>query len=214
MIFDGWMAAAAVFATIYGAGYCWRESVGWPRSLIKTGSMALLALAGLALSAPVWVVLGLAFGALGDFFLSRPGSKAFLAGMAAFAIGHLAYALFFVGGVGWGVFDWRIGAVLALLGLAATTELWLAPRTDALHWPVRGYVVVITLMGIAALGQNAPVLWLGAGLFILSDVLLALALFVFPTAAWRWVMAVTLWPAYWIGQFLILQGALAVEFTG
>ena len=31
------------------------------------------------------------FSAAGDFLLSRPGQKMFLAGMVAFAAGHLAY---------------------------------------------------------------------------------------------------------------------------
>ena len=38
------------------------------------------------------VVPGLALGALGDFFLTRRAEAAFLAGMGAFAAGHLAYA--------------------------------------------------------------------------------------------------------------------------
>lgn len=207
MILQYWMGAAAGLAVVYGAGYCWRAGSNWPRSAIKTGAMAFLALAAAALNAPIWVVAGLGLGALGDFFLSRPGTRAFLAGMAAFAAGHLAYTVYFIGLAG-AAAPYAVPLALALIALAASTELWLAPHTGALRWPVRGYVAVITAMGIAALGQSAPLVLAGAGLFILSDVLLALALFVFPTASKRWILAVTLWVAYWMGQFLILQGAL------
>jgi uncharacterized membrane protein YhhN len=119
----------------------------------------------------------------------------------------LAYTVYFIGLAG-AAAPYAVPLALVLIALAASTELWLAPHTGALRWPVRGYVAVITAMGIAALGQSAPLVLAGAGLFILSDVLLALALFVFPTASKRWILAVTLWVAYWMGQFLILQGAL------
>lgn len=206
MILHLWMAAAAVLAVVYGVQYCWRDGASWQRSAIKTGAMAGLACAGAALGAPFWVVLGLGLGALGDFFLSRPGTPTFLAGMAAFAAGHLAYAGYFITLADAPSLRWPLMA--ALLLLAATTELWLAPHTGALRWPVRGYVAVITAMGSAALGQSAPLILAGAGLFILSDVLLAVALFLVHPHSWRWILAVTLWAAYWLGQFLILQGAL------
>ncbi len=160
----------------------------------------------LVAGAPVLVVLGLGLGALGDYFLSRPGKAMFLAGMAAFAVGHLAYALYFIGLANPHSLFWPLAVVLVLL--AATTEIWLAPHTGALRWPVRGYVGVITLMGLAGLAQAAPLILVGVGLFILSDLLLALVLFVMPKARFAWVLAVTLWATYWLGQFLILQGAL------
>lgn len=212
MILYPWMFAAAAFAVLYGAGFCWRDGAGWPRSAIKTASMALLALAGGVLGAPLWVVVGLGLGALGDFFLSRPGTAAFLAGMAAFAAGHLAYAVYFVGLADGARFF--VPLSVAILALAATTEMWLAPRTGSLRGPVRGYVGVITLMGVAAVGQSAPLILAGAGLFILSDVMLAFALFVVPAVSWRWILAITLWAAYWLGQFLILQGALVPISAG
>ena len=57
-----------------------------------------------------------------------------------------------------------------------------APRTGWMRTPVRGYVGLIGLMGLTALllpahpGQG--LLRLGAGLFVLSDLMLALQLFV------------------------------------
>jgi uncharacterized membrane protein YhhN len=203
------MLIAAVGALIYGGAYCWRDSHSWWRSVIKAGSVALLAVGGWSMGAPLLVVLGLGLGAAGDFCLSRPGSRAFLGGMKAFAVGHLAYAAYF-----WGIGEAAFGPTnMAVVALTASTELWLAPHTGALRWPVRGYVVVIAVMAMAAIGQSVSLILLGAVLFLLSDVLLALVLFVPRAAPWRVVFAITLWASYWTGQFLILQGGLSVELA-
>lgn len=175
------------------------------RSAIKAGSVLALAGAGFVSGAPPLVLVGLVLGALGDLCLSRPGERAFLAGMAAFAAGHLCYAVaFHTGGMP------PVPAALVLLAMAFSTEIWLAPRTGPLGWPVRAYVVVITLMALAALTLPAHH-WpatLGAMLFLLSDLLLALDLFVFKQARQKRILGRLLWTAYWGGQALILWGML------
>lgn len=213
------MAAALAFV---GYWLLWsaRSTVSLTGALVKTASTGLLAGFGAVGGWPLpWaILLGLTLGALGDFCLTRPSPRAFLAGMAAFALGHLAY--------GWSFLSRateiaplqlapaQAGAGLALLTLLLSTELWLAPRTGALRWPVRGYVVVIGLMGFAAIALpphpenlSAALICLGAALFILSDLLLALRLFVARSEAARRALALALWPAYWGGQLLILLGA-------
>ena len=200
------LICAALLAGLYEIAFCWRGA-SWPKSLIKTASVAALALAAPGFAAPPLIVAGLALGAIGDFFLSRPGDRAFLAGMGAFAAGHLAYAAEF----------WSQGPLpplvpaLALLALAATTEIWLAPRTGALRWPVRIYVVVITLMALAAmtLGADRQIALLGAVLFVASDLLLSLDLFVAKSPALKRALSHVLWAAYWSGQALILLGMAA-----
>ena len=196
-------AALALTYQLRGAG---AEHPGPLASAVKTGATAALALAGLAAGAHLAVVLGLALGALGDFFLTRRAEAAFLAGMAAFAAGHLAYT-------GW-MFTpehatRRIWA-LPMVVLALSTERWLLPQTGALKGPVRAYVWVITLMAMAA--TTLPLrLWpamLGAALFVASDLLLALRLFVAQDAQAQRRLSLLLWPAYWGGQALILLGAI------
>lgn len=195
------MIAAVIAALAYWA-ICADQRHGWGRSALKTCSVALLALLAWSVDAPVPITLGLALGSAGDFLLSRPGKAAFLAGMAAFAAGHLAYALAF-----WAAPSSAILLpTLAMLILAASTELWLIPHTGDLRWPVRGYVAIIALMAIAAMTlpfARWPAM-LGAALFVLSDLLLAIHLFRAPR---RW-LARALWPAYWTGQALILTGSL------
>ena len=185
-------------------------------SWLKTGSVVALALAGAMAGAPWLIVAGLALGSLGDFALSRVGQGWFLAGMGAFGLGHLAYALAFAGAE---PASWRLEGPLwqlAALGLLlVSTEAWLAPRTGALRWPVRGYVLVIGAMGLAALMlpplPGAGWLRFGAALFILSDLLLALQLFVLAGTAWTRGLARIVWPVYWGAQALILLGGAAAS---
>ena len=90
MIAGALIALGAGLALIYQLRGAGAEHPGPLASAAKTGATAALALAGLAAGAPWAVVLGLVLGALGDFFLTRRAETAFLAGMAAFAAGHLA----------------------------------------------------------------------------------------------------------------------------
>jgi uncharacterized membrane protein YhhN len=183
-------------------------------SVLKTGAVAGLAVLGAMAGAPGMIVAGLALGSLGDLALSRPGRPAFLAGMAAFALGHLAYVAAFWGSVIWGQFSW---AAVPFLALVVSTEVWLAPQTGALRWPVRGYVAVIAALGLAALHlpPGMGMVQAGVTLFVLSDALLALELFVLPArgAPVPRVLLLTVWAAYWGGQALILLGSLAVPLA-
>lgn len=197
------LCAALVLALVYGAVYSGQPPSA-ARSAVKTGAVAGLALAALPAGAPALVAAGLALGAAGDFFLSRDGTRAFLAGMAAFALGHLAYAAAFLVPGTWP----PLPAVLPLLALALSTELWLAPRTGGLRGPVRGYIVVITLMALAAftLPDGRAIALAGALLFLVSDLLLSLELFVLSDGGLKRLAGRLLWAAYWSGQALILWG--------
>lgn len=208
------LAAALAYWTRFAA----REVKGTAGAAVKTASTALLAVLALAMPFGGWfwlIPLGLALGALGDLLLALGGIRRFLAGVAAFGLGHLAYAGGFLwrsGDLGFdGLGIAEVAALAVLLALLVSTEVWLAPRTGDLRPPVRGYVGLIGLMGVAAVllpahpGQT--VLRLGAGLFVMSDLMLALQLFVVKSGLWRRRLALALWPAYWAGQALICWGA-------
>lgn len=213
------LSALLCFAAYWIIGAS-RERITLTAAVLKTASTGCLA--ALALTTPARgfcvIALGLGLGALGDFALTRRGQDAFLVGMAAFAAGHLAYVAAL-----WAraetmpqepLSGLAFAALVVLAALILSTEVWLSPRTAALRWPVRGYVLVIGLMGCTAIllpahpeTGGAGVLRLGAGLFILSDLLLALRLFVYPSGQPALVLSRALWPAYWLGQLLILAGA-------
>ncbi len=200
-------ATAVLAALVYGVAFAAAEGQTALRSAVKTAAVGGLAVLAALAGAPWPVTAGLALGALGDLALSRPGNRAFLAGMAAFALGHLAYALWFLGQAMPPDMP-RLAAMAGLLALSLSTIRWLLPHTGALKPAVAAYVAVICAMGLAALlSVNGPAL-AGAGLFILSDLLLALALFCPVTPAGRRILSLALWPAYWLGQALILAGAL------
>lgn len=217
---------ALAAAVVYGLRFVAREEKGRIGAGVKTASTGLLvpalALAGQAGGGGwFWLVpLGLALGALGDLCLALKGERLFMAGVAAFGLGHLAYAGGFLlrsGDLGFDGLSAGEGLALAgLTGLLVSTEVWLAPRTGNLRGPVRGYVALIGLMGLAAvLLPAAPgqgVLRAGAVLFILSDLMLAVQLFVLRDPGLRRGLSLTLWPAYWAGQALIGWGAL--QFWG
>lgn len=203
-----WFLAGAVLAAIYGRVAAGEGLRSLRLAMAKAAAVAVLALGGGVMGAPALVVGGLALGAAGDFALARPGARWFLAGMAAFAAGHLAYvAAFATLGAGWPP-PWL---AVALLALAVSTEVWLAPHTGGLRWPVRGYVAVIVAMALVAGGLPAGhgLLQLGVTMFLASDLLLALERFVLRDARARRVCALVLWPLYWGGQALILWGALS-----
>ena len=219
------MALAA--AAVYALRFAGRDEKGGAGAAVKAASTGLLAL-GLALAGRddagwFWLMpLGLALGALGDLCLALKGERWFLAGVGAFGLGHLAYAGGFLlrsGALGFDGVSASEGVVLAgLLAMLASTELWLAPRTGNLRWPVRGYVLLIGLMGVAAvlvpLAPGQGTLRTGAALFVLSDLMLAVQLFVTRDPGLRHRLALALWPVYWGAQALIAWGALAFWGAG
>lgn len=188
------------------------EAPSWPRSGIKTLPLAAFALAAQMAGAPAVLVFGLALSAVGDLALSRPGQGAFLAGLVAFATAHLLYIFAFSGlseNNPWDAF--RLAPLLAvfLLGVGLSMELWLVPYVGALRWPVRGYVVLIIGMGLAALAVPMPLLALGAGLFIASDILLALERFrMSETDPLHGPVGWLVWIFYVVGQALIVSAAV------
>ncbi len=210
------LVPAGAAAVVYGLRHAGQPAETWQASGVKTASTALLALAGWWGGAPLWIITGLALGSLGDFALSRPGTRAFLAGMIAFALGHLAYVAAFVhlwsaGGGGFAPLVWPVLALMA--ALVVVTALWIAPRAGALRWPVRAYALVIGAMAVAAAllpeASGRTVTWIGVAMFVASDLILALRMFVLRDTGWKLAGARVLWPLYWGGQALILWGAFS-----
>jgi uncharacterized membrane protein YhhN len=119
---------------------------------------------------------------LGDLLLLWEASDPlfFITGLSAFLLAHIFYCICFekMRRVT-GTFIWWPG--IPLLVYFAALILLLTPYLDALAWPVRIYGFCITLMGFLAWqlklawksNEGNLLLW-GAGLFILSDSLLAI----------------------------------------
>ncbi len=152
------------------------------------------------------LVLALALGSLGDFFLSRNGQTAFLAALSAFAAAHLAYVALLMA-AGGGVVFGATSLVLICFGLGMAAVLF--AHAGTLRWPVFGYVAIIMVMGLVAIGlpPGLRIVQIAALLFILSDAVLGLELFVLSADhPLRRVTPFVVWSFYWGAQFLFLIG--------
>jgi uncharacterized membrane protein YhhN len=122
-------------------------------------------------------------------FMDR-SKKAFRVGLALFLLGHVAYIVALTAFSGFRSSDWVSGLALAVA--AALIYAYLLPRLGDMKIPVLAYILIISLMANRALSAlagsyfNPTQAWLiaiGALLFYVSDVILALHKFRF---AWRY----------------------------
>lgn len=192
------------------------EKLGSRRGRYATKPIASIAFIVLALAQGAlqggeygaWILGGLVLGAVGDVALMFPSERAFLGGLVAFLLGHIAYVIALAGVTplpGW------LGPVAIPPVIAAAVVLrWLWPHLGSMRGPVIAYVLVITAMAVGALAAQtsarqildaraAGLLTAGALLFFVSDIAVARDKFVAEGFVNR------LWglPAYYGGQCLI-----------
>ena len=184
------------------------------RPIIKASMGIFLALACL-LAAPkilIFMAIGFALSALGDYFLDLPDDNFFIPGLISFFAAHLAYLAYLAPYA----FEGYMGPFLPAFTLFAVFSLgfylWLRPGLDkSLRLPVASYSGVIALMGMAATTSYLPYLMIpiGALLFIASDVVLAIEKFKF-----SFPHAKTLnWVLYASGQIILAVGAIVIART-
>lgn len=173
-------------------------------SLIKASCVTLLAVSVVP-SGRLMLVAALALGAAGDYLLSRPGDIMFMAGMGAFSVAHILYVVLFLSLPT----RLRIVPMVALVAYGVLMAVLMWEGAGALRVPVMAYIVVIIAMGLAALSRARSeqfwVLLAGAGLFILSDTLLATRLFLWEGEA-AFPGGFLIWPTYWCAQFALMWG--------
>lgn len=185
--------------------YLWK-----PLSTVLVIVVALLSLT-LADARPgftLWVTAGLVLSLGGDVALMFKSNRAFLIGLVLFLLAHIVYS---VGLALWNGFypqDLISGAVL--LVLAAAVYLYLKPGLDGMQGPVLFYIVVIcfmvnraisTFFGDAFTPIQAWLLSVGATLFWLSDLVLAVNRFRHPFEANR------------LGLYLYFGGQLLIALS-
>lgn len=151
------------------------------------------------------ILAGLVFCLAGDVLLIPKGEKSFLAGMAAFALGHGAYIAAFVASAE----EFSGGSIIALAGMAVIVTLLLRrlwPVLADFRWPVAGYSAIIAVMVAASFsaapGGGQASYWMaaaGATMFAISDLAVAWDRFVEENFFNR------LWglPLYYAAQLLI-----------
>jgi uncharacterized membrane protein YhhN len=151
------------------------------------------------------ILTGLALSWCGDMFLIGPSKTAFLAGLVAFLLAHVAYVAAFVRH-GYAR-RWLWSAVVPVTAIAIGVFAWLEPYTPPdLENPVRAYVAVISLMVIFAFGTRGRggslLIIAGATLFFLSDL---------SVASLRLVQ--TEYPTYIVGLPLYYAGQICLALS-
>jgi uncharacterized membrane protein YhhN len=126
------------------------------------------------------VALGMTLGFVGDLLLADalPVTQGFLAGMGAFALGHIAYIAAILSLTP--QVQWAVAGIALLVGLAGWYAVVFRGGKDAmlLRWAALPYALLLaTTAGVATgLAIQMPVflpLALGAALFLASDLLVA-----------------------------------------
>jgi uncharacterized membrane protein YhhN len=121
----------------------------------------------------VFTTIALTLSWLGDVLLSTPGDSGFVAGLGAFLLAHIVYSIEFFAVLGarprW--WAWALGGVWFVILLAV-----LAPHLGALLIAVVVYGAALAVMTVAATGLSR-MLAIGGALFLASDTLLSLKLF-------------------------------------
>lgn len=130
------------------------------------------------------MLLGAVLGWVGDVALMAPRGKGFIAGLAAFLLGHVAYTVWTFAHVQ-GAGAWWTLAYLPVVALAVwAVYSRLKGGVGALRPAVLAYMAAISLMSVAAFAlmtaqpcAGSLVMWLGSVFFIASDCMLAHGLF-------------------------------------
>lgn len=177
--------------------------------------LTMVALAGAAFSMGAadtasgrWLLAALLLGLVGDIALLSDSEPRFLAGLAAFLVGHLAYveALLPIGPQSLLAALPGLAVVLLLVVLVGRPVLAASRRRGgaALPGAVAAYMLVIGAMVVTAWGTARPLVAAGATVFMLSDAVLAQDRFL---RRRRWApLAVMV--TYHLGQVLIVLGVL------
>ncbi len=175
------------------------------RTILKTISVSalaplpLLSLGDGPMLALVALTLALAFGSLGDFFLSlKDDTINFKRGLIAFLVGHIFYLVVMAPHMG-APSTLQMAGMAALLFISGGTCVWLTPKLGAYKVPVWAYMGVISAMAFAALTMPNPLTGLGALLFVFSDAVIAVNKFARPVPA----RGPIVWITYYVGQCLL-----------
>ena len=154
------------------------------------------------------ITVGLALSLGGDVALMFKSNRAFLAGLVLFLLAHIVYTISFTVPNGFHPQDLVTGGILLLLG--AVIYLYLLPGLGRMKGPVILYILVIcfmvnratsTFFGDYFTTTQAWLLTLGATLFWLSDLILAINRFRHPFEANR------------LGLFLYFGGQLLIALS-
>ncbi|MHA1198066.1 MAG: lysoplasmalogenase [Candidatus Heimdallarchaeaceae archaeon] len=166
-----------------------------------------------------WVVVALIGGFLGDVFLMLPDPKKkrvwLRVGLVSFLLGHIFYIVAFIlisqnfSHYRW----WSIFLAIPFVIGAIIVHPRLTKHTGDMTIAVTAYIVIIGLMGISStfllgLGTTTGfiLIYIGAWLFVISDILNGIAKFVVQFNYERVITMLT----YILGQLLLILGLIYI----
>lgn len=191
------LAAAATVLLVAGHLAAEARGAAVPRAVTKVAaSLAFVLLAAARAGGSPFdrlVLAGLCLSLLGDALLLSARRPAFLAGLVAFLLAHVAYAAAFAPRSA--TPPW---VALPILAALVAVLRWLWPHLGGMKGPVVAYTLVISAMLHLALGVARWQVPVGAILFYASDLLVARDRFVRPGLSNR----VAGLPAYYAAQLL------------
>lgn len=210
---EGVPVAALVAAAVVAAVDWWAVQRGRRPVEFVAKPLTMVLLVGVAVTwgelegAPrLWLVVGACFGVIGDVALLREGERAFLAGLASFAVGHLAYVVsaLMIG------FE-PIASIPGLVASVALVSYRFVPHAVGGAAAAGGlvmasavvvYAAVIGAMTTSVWGTGSVLAGVGAVLFATSDWVIGHQRFIGPIPGGRLAVMVP----YHVGQALLLVG--------
>ncbi|MBD3290252.1 hypothetical protein GF337_15710 [candidate division KSB1 bacterium] len=158
------------------------------------------------------ILLGLMFSFGGDITLMQRTQKAFMVGLVLFLLSHIVYFITFTFFNGFFVRNFASAFILTIM--AILIFLYLRPGLGNMKYPVLIYIIIISIMMLSALNtfesdyftlKKSLFITIGAGLFYVSDVILAVNKFRKPFRYNRVSLAF-----YYSGQLLIALSTSSV----
>ncbi|ALO45778.1 lysoplasmalogenase [Pseudohongiella spirulinae] len=197
-----WLAAFIGFSLLYIAlpGLIpsgWR----WLFKIIPIALLLYLTIRNTNGRVQVLLGLGLVLSAIGDVLLALDGL--FVQGLVAFLLAQVTYACLFLTQARWQSARLPWTGFIVIYALLCT--LFIVPNAADMQIPVTAYMIVISVMAIAA-GFRTDQQWLwvamGALIFMVSDTLIAINRFVTPFE----YSGIAVMSTYYLAQFLICTG--------
>lgn len=156
--------------------------------------------------AKIMLVLALGFSLAGDIVLTLPVTLSLEVGIGCFLLAHCCYIVLFLNSFKFNRLQLLYFLpVLLLMGFVAYTMI---PYLGALLIPVMIYFCVLMTMAFTAFQVKKEGLVIGSGalLFLLSDMTLALGLFIYPQVDVRLFVMFT----YYAAQFFLTWGIAGI----
>lgn len=197
-----WLLAFVGFSLLYIAlpGLIpsgWR----WFFKIIPIALLLYLALTRTEGTVRTLLGLGLVLSAIGDVLLAL--DDLFVQGLVAFLLAQVTYTVLFLTQFHWRRSRLPWAVIIIVYGLVCTLSI--VPAAGDMQLPVTAYMIAISAMAVAAGFRNDhQFLWvaMGALVFMVSDTLIAVNLFVAPFA----YSGIAVMTTYYVAQLLICVG--------